>query len=54
MILHNGIDDDADNGLIIPGQLTGVDEPGEQMGMTKFLYFSNSLVGVPVTNDGSG
>jgi hypothetical protein len=44
----NGIDDDGDNGLIIPGQLTGVDEPGEQMGMTKFLYFNNSLVGTPV------
>lgn len=25
-----------------------VDEPGEQMGMTKFLYFNNSFPGVPV------
>ena len=44
----NGIDDDHDNGLIIPGQLTGIDEPGEQMGMTKFLYFNNSFAGIPL------
>ena len=44
----NGIDDDSDNGLTIPGQLTGIDEPGEQMGMTKFLYFNNSFAGVPL------
>lgn len=35
----NGIDDDND----------GVtDEDGEQMGMTKFLYFNNSFAGVPI------
>lgn len=35
----NGIDDNGVN---------GVDEPGEQMGMTKFLYFNNSFPGVPL------
>lgn len=35
----NGIDD---NGNGTP------DEPGEQMGMTKFLYFNNSFPGVPL------
>ena len=35
----DGIDNN-DNGVI--------DEPGEQMGMTKFLYFNNSLAGVPL------
>ena len=35
----NTVDDDND-GLI--------DEPGEQMGMTKFLYFNNSFAGVPL------
>ncbi|MBI3518715.1 MAG: hypothetical protein HY062_05095 [Bacteroidetes bacterium] len=35
----NGIDDN-NNGSI--------DEPGEQMGMTKFLYFNNSFPGVPL------
>ena len=25
-----------------------IDEPGEQMGMTKFLYFNNSFAGVPL------
>ena len=35
----NTVDDDND-GL--------VDEPGEQMGMTKFLYFNNSFPGVPL------
>lgn len=35
----NGIDDDAD-GI--------TDEPGEQMSMTGFSYFNNSLPGVPV------
>ncbi len=35
----NTVDDDND-GL--------VDEPGEQMGMTKFLYFNNSFAGVPL------
>lgn len=28
--------------------VNGVDEPGEQMGMTKFLYFNNSFAGVPL------
>lgn len=36
---NNGVDDDND------GQ---VDELGEQMGMTKFLYFNNSFAGVPI------
>ncbi|MES2763342.1 MAG: hypothetical protein V4677_14105 [Bacteroidota bacterium] len=44
----NGIDDDHDNGLIIPGQLTGIDELGEQMGMTIFNYHNNSFPGVPL------
>ncbi|MES2513404.1 MAG: hypothetical protein V4580_04640 [Bacteroidota bacterium] len=44
----NGIDDDHDNGLAIPGQLTGIDEPGEQMGMTIFNYHNNSFPGVPL------
>lgn len=35
----NSVDDDND-GL--------TDEPGEQMGMTKFLYFNNSFAGVPL------
>lgn len=35
----NSIDDDND------GQ---TDEAGEQMGMTKFLYFNNSFAGVPI------
>lgn len=35
----NTIDDNG-NGV--------VDEPGEQMGMTKFLYFNNSFAGVPL------
>jgi hypothetical protein len=35
----NGIDDNG-NGVI--------DETGEQMGMTKFLYFNNSFAGVPL------
>ena len=35
----NLIDDDKDG---------SVDEPGEQMGMTKFLYFNNSFAGVPL------
>jgi len=35
----NLVDDDGD--LL-------VDEPGEQMGMTKFLYFNNSFAGVPL------
>ena len=33
----NGIDDNGVN---------GIDEPGEQMGMTKFLYFNNNLPSV--------
>lgn len=37
----NGIDDDND-GLIDAA------DPGEQMGMTKFLYFNNSFPGVPL------
>ena len=36
---NNGIDDNG-NGV--------ADEPGEQMGMTKFLYFNNSFPGVPL------
>ncbi|MDF2448947.1 MAG: hypothetical protein K0R26_1451 [Bacteroidota bacterium] len=36
---NNGVDDDNDGSL---------DEPGEQMGMTKFLYFNNSFAGVPI------
>ena len=44
----NGIDDDHDNGLTIPGELTGIDEPGEQMGMTNFMYFNNSFAGIPL------
>ncbi len=35
----NLIDDDKDG---------SIDEPGEQMGMTKFLYFNNSFAGVPL------
>jgi hypothetical protein len=35
----NNIDDDNDG---------ATDEPGEQMGMTKFLYFNNSFPGVPL------
>ena len=35
----DGIDNNG-NGLI--------DEPGEQMGMTKFLYFNNNFAGVPL------
>lgn len=38
--LQNGIDDDGD-GII--------DEPCEQMGMTRFNYFNNSLPGIPVS-----
>lgn len=34
----DGIDNDGDG---------PIDEPGEQMGMTKFLYFNNSLPGFP-------
>ena len=43
----NGIDDDHDNGLVIPGQITGIDEPGEQMGMTNFMYFNNNVGNAP-------
>lgn len=35
----DGIDNDNDGAS---------DEPGEQMGMTKFLYFNNNLAGVPL------
>jgi hypothetical protein len=28
--------------------VNGIDEPGEQMGMTKFLYFNNNFAGVPL------
>jgi len=35
----NGVDDDHDG---------SIDEQGEQMGMTKFLYFNNSFPGVPL------
>jgi hypothetical protein len=34
----DGVDNDGDG---------PIDEPGEQMGMTKFLYFNNSLPGFP-------
>ena len=44
----DGIDNDNDNGLVIPGQLTGIDEAGEQMGMTKFLYFNNRIGSTPL------
>jgi hypothetical protein len=43
----DGIDNDRDNGLTIPGEQTGIDEPGEQMGMTKFLYFNNAYGNPP-------
>jgi hypothetical protein len=36
---NNGVDDDNDGNM---------DELGEQMGMTKFLYFNNSFAGVPI------
>ena len=36
---NNGIDDDNDGTM---------DELGEQMGMTKFLYFNNSFAGIPL------
>ena len=35
----DGVDNDNDG---------SIDEPGEQMGMTKFLYFNNSFPGVPL------
>lgn len=41
----NGIDDDGD---------TFVDEQGEQMGMTKFLYFNNSFPGIPIQTTDPG
>jgi hypothetical protein len=41
----DGIDNDND-GLI--------DEAGEQMGMTKFLYFNNSFAGVPIQTTDPG
>lgn len=31
-----------------------IDEPGEQMGMTKFLYFNNSFAGVPLQTTDPG
>lgn len=41
----NGIDDDNDG---------SIDEIGEQMGMTKFLYFNNSFPGVPLQTTDPG
>lgn len=41
----NSIDDDNDG---------SVDELGEQMGMTKFLYFNNSFAGVPLQTTDPG
>jgi len=41
----NGIDDDNDG---------SIDELGEQMGMTKFLYFNNSFAGVPLQTTDPG
>lgn len=35
----DGVDNDGDG---------SIDEPGEQMGMTNFMYFNNSFAGVPV------
>lgn len=50
----DGIDNDQDNGLAprFPGELTGIDEPGETIQMSRFTYYNNNYGSFPpqITN----